>query len=78
MKTRISLHAVSKEELERNTKLFPERDPKGPDEGFQRIQRGGSYLCHKSYCDRYQVHSRIPSDPTNSAGHSGFRVASDR
>jgi len=59
-------------------KRFPERDPKGPDEGFQRIQRGGSYLCHKSYCDRYQVHSRIPSDPTNSAGHSGFRVASDR
>jgi formylglycine-generating enzyme required for sulfatase activity len=59
-------------------KRLPERDPKGPDQGSQRIQRGGSYLCHKSYCDRYHVHSRIPSDPTNSAGHSGFRVAGDQ
>ena len=58
-------------------KRLPERDPKGPANGTQRIQRGGSYLCHESYCDRYHVHSRIPSEPTNSAGHSGFRVACD-
>lgn len=57
------------------SKRLPDRDPKGPVKGMQRIQRGGSYLCHKSYCDRYHVHSRIPSDPINSAGHSGFRVS---
>jgi len=40
-----------------------------------RVQRGGSYLCHDSYCDRYHVHSRTGSEPDSSAGHSGFRTA---
>ena len=52
-------------------------DPKGPATGSSRIQRGGSYLCHVSYCDRYHVHSRTRNDPTSSAGNSGFRVAAD-
>ncbi|OWU71053.1 serine/threonine protein phosphatase [Marinibacterium profundimaris] len=56
---------------------LPEIDPRGPDSGDARIQRGGSYLCHVSYCDRYHVHSRTRNDPTSSAGHSGFRVAAD-
>ena len=50
-------------------------DPTGPAEGTQRVQRGGSYLCHESYCDRYHVHSRSPNDPTSSTGNLGFRVA---
>lgn len=53
---------------------FPLRDPKGPDHGSARIQRGGSHLCHDSYCDRYQVHSRTHNDPDSSTGHAGFRV----
>ena len=53
----------------------PQRDPKGPDHGQARIQRGGSYLCHDSYCDRYHVHSRTRNDPDSSTGHAGFRVA---
>ena len=48
-------------------------DPKGPATGSSRIQRGGSYLCHVSYCDRYHVHSRTRNDPTSSAGNSGSR-----
>lgn len=40
-----------------------------------RVQRGGSYLCHESYCDRYHVHSRTANDPDSSTGHCGFRVA---
>lgn len=59
----------------------PERgaeiDPTGPKTGTARIQRGGSFLCHVSYCDRYHVHSRTRSDPTSSASNSGFRVAAD-
>lgn len=51
------------------------RDPKGPDQGTARIQRGGSYLCHESYCDRYHVHSRTRNDPDSTTGHAGFRVA---
>ena len=52
-----------------------EHDPHGPANGSARIQRGGSHLCHVSYCDRYHVHSRTRNDPDSSAGHSGFRVA---
>ena len=40
-----------------------------------RVQRGGSYLCHDSYCDRYHVDSRTQNDPVSSAGYSGFRVS---
>lgn len=47
----------------------------GPSGG--RVQRGGSYLCHVSYCDRYHVHSRTGNDPDSSTGHAGFRVAAD-
>lgn len=54
----------------------PEVDPSGPAEGYARVARGGSYLCHESYCDRYHVHSRTRNDPDSSTGHTGFRVAS--
>jgi len=57
--------------------MLPECDPSGPQRGQARIQRGGSYLCHVSYCDRYHVHSRTRNDPDSSTGNCGFRVASD-
>lgn len=49
----------------------------GPDHaaGGRRIQRGGSYLCHDSYCNRYHVHSRTGNDADSSTGNCGFRVA---
>ncbi|MEC7762086.1 MAG: formylglycine-generating enzyme family protein [Pseudomonadota bacterium] len=50
-------------------------DPRGPETGSGRVQRGGSYLCHVSYCDRYHVHSRTRNDADSSAGNAGFRVA---
>ncbi|MBA2667541.1 MAG: formylglycine-generating enzyme family protein [Trueperaceae bacterium] len=49
--------------------------PEGPG---PRVQRGGSYLCHASYCDRYRVSARTPSDEDSSTGHLGFRLAYDR
>lgn len=54
---------------------MPEVDPEGPDEGASRMQRGGSFLCHASYCDRYHVHSRTANDPDSATSNSGFRVA---
>jgi formylglycine-generating enzyme required for sulfatase activity len=40
-----------------------------------RVQRGGSYLCHASYCRRYRVASRQSSTPDSTAGNVGFRCA---
>jgi formylglycine-generating enzyme required for sulfatase activity len=53
------------------------RDPRGPRAGEQRVQRGGSYLCHLSYCRRYRVSARYGSQPESSTGNAGFRVAAD-
>ncbi|HEY6761149.1 MAG TPA: formylglycine-generating enzyme family protein [Baekduia sp.] len=39
--------------------------------------RGGSHLCHASYCDRYRVAARTANTPDASSGHLGFRVAAD-
>ena len=52
-------------------------NPRGPATGERRAQRGGSYLCHVSYCRRYRVTARFGSEPESSAGHTGFRVAAD-
>ena len=52
-------------------------DPKGPDRGTDRVIRGGSYLCHESYCDRYRVSARSHNTPNSSTGHMGFRCAAD-
>nr|WP_223191501.1 formylglycine-generating enzyme family protein [Paracoccus thiocyanatus] len=56
---------------------LPARNPTGAELGYARVQRGGSYLCHASYCDRYHVHSRTRNDPDSSTGNAGFRVAAD-
>jgi sulfatase modifying factor 1 len=53
------------------------RNPRGPVTGERRVQRGGSYLCHLSYCRRYRVSARFGSEPESSAGHTGFRVVAD-
>ncbi len=51
--------------------------PTGPASGTARVLRGGSYLCHDSYCWRYRVDSRSSNTPDSSAGNVGFRVAAD-
>ena len=52
-------------------------DPTGPASGSERVMRGGSYLCHDSYCDRYRVAARSRQLPDSTSGNLGFRVASD-
>jgi formylglycine-generating enzyme len=39
--------------------------------------RGGSFLCHDSYCNRYRVAARGSSTPSSSSSNCGFRVAAD-
>ena len=53
----------------------PPKNPQGPPEGPGRVIRGGSYLCHASYCERYFVHSRTWNTPDSTTGHMGFRIA---
>ena len=53
----------------------PRQDPQGPEGGSARVMRGGSYLCHASYCNRYRVDARSSNTPDSSAGNVGFRVA---
>jgi formylglycine-generating enzyme required for sulfatase activity len=55
----------------------PVNAPEGPATGSLRVQRGGSYLCHSSYCRRYRVSARFGSEPDSSSGNVGFRVAAD-
>jgi len=55
----------------------PDEDPSGPGRGTHRVMRGGSYLCHESYCNRYRVDARSANEPTSSTGNLGFRVAAD-
>lgn len=52
-------------------------DPRGPPLGERRVMRGGSYLCHESYCYRYRVAARNANDPLVTTGHIGFRCAAD-
>jgi formylglycine-generating enzyme len=58
-------------------------DPRGPDSrgldtGTARVLRGGSYLCHDSYCDRYRVAARSSNTPDSAMGNAGFRTAAPR
>ena len=39
-----------------------------------KLLKGGSYLCHHSYCNRYRVAARYANAPNASTGNCGFRV----
>ncbi|MDX1545476.1 MAG: formylglycine-generating enzyme family protein [Rhodothermales bacterium] len=43
----------------------------------ERVQRGGSFMCHASYCHGYRVSGRSHSTPETSLFHVGFRCARD-
>ncbi|WSA28199.1 formylglycine-generating enzyme family protein [Streptosporangium sp. NBC_01810] len=53
------------------------RSPAGPPQGTARVIKGGSYLCHDSYCFRYRPAARSGNTPDSSTGHMGFRCARD-
>lgn len=39
-----------------------------------RVLRGGSYLCHDSYCNRYRNSARSSNTPDSSMANAGFRT----
>lgn len=45
--------------------------------GRDRVLKGGSFLCHRSYCYRYRIASRLRLGPDSASNNMGFRVAYD-
>ncbi|WP_407269683.1 formylglycine-generating enzyme family protein [Radiobacillus sp. PE A8.2] len=52
-------------------------NPVGPITGQSKVMRGGSYLCHKSYCNRYRVAARSSNTIDSATGNLGFRCVVD-
>ncbi|MBB3668245.1 formylglycine-generating enzyme family protein [Garicola koreensis] len=50
---------------------------RAPASQVRRVMRGGSYMCHHSYCNRYRVAARSSNDADSSSGNQGFRLAFD-
>lgn len=52
----------------------PLSNPQGTDAGEHRVMRGGSFLCHDSYCNRYRNAARTGNAPETSSSNIGFRT----
>jgi formylglycine-generating enzyme len=52
-------------------------NPVGPPSGSTRVIKGGSYLCHASFCFRYRNAARTANTPDSATGNIGFRVVRD-
>ncbi|MCG8374354.1 MAG: formylglycine-generating enzyme family protein, partial [Balneolales bacterium] len=60
-------------------------NPKGPDSSYdplepsipKKVVRGGSFLCHESYCAGYRVSARMRSSPDTGLLHTGFRLVKE-
>jgi sulfatase modifying factor 1 len=54
--------------------ISPQVDPQGPASGSARVIRGGSFLCHDSYCNRYRNAARSANTQDSSTSNTGFRT----
>jgi formylglycine-generating enzyme required for sulfatase activity len=58
-------------------------NPEGPEDSWdpneplvaKRVTRGGSFLCHLSYCESYRPAARRGTAPDTGMSHIGFRCA---
>jgi len=58
-------------------------NPTGPNKSYdpeepyavKYVHKGGSFLCHKSYCKGYRISARMKTCPDTSLNHLGFRCA---
>ena len=53
----------------------PQRNPSGALNAERKVVKGGSFLCHDSYCGRYRPSSRRGEMPEATTSHMGFRLA---
>ena len=59
---------------QRATQQQPVLKPRVTSGTAARVLRGGSYLCHDSYCNRYRNAARSSNTPDSSMGNAGFRT----
>ena len=52
-------------------------NPVGPPRGSTKVMKGGSYLCHRSYCNRYRVAARTSNTPDSTTTNISFRCVRD-
>lgn len=52
-------------------------NPRGPPTGTEKTKKGGSFLCHKSFCYRYRSAARHKNTPDSATLNNGFRCARD-
>ena len=51
----------------RHNPLTIHNDPTGPEEGKDKVKKGGSFMCHKDFCYRYRCAARSQNTPDSSA-----------
>ncbi|MFG6539324.1 formylglycine-generating enzyme family protein [Sulfitobacter sp. CS16] len=59
-------------------RITAQTDPRHEDEGDLRSARGGSFLCHRSYCNRYRLGARTGNRADTTCSNLGFRIAAPR
>lgn len=52
-------------------------NPVGPGFGTTKVMKGGSYLCHASYCNRYRLAARTSNTPDSATTNISFRCVRD-
>ena len=57
--------------------MSPTDNPQGPQDGAEKVQRGGSWLCSSNYCQGYRVASRMKTARDSGLNNLGFRCAAD-
>jgi sulfatase modifying factor 1 len=50
------------------------KDQRNPYAKDVRVHRGGSFLCHASYCSSYRPAARMATTPDSALSHLGFRM----
>lgn len=61
-------------------------NPTGADKSFtpsnpyqlEHVMKGGSFLCHESYCASFRISARMGMEPSSSSDHIGFRTVATK